>query len=82
MSDRTLYEHDPVISDPVISDCEYCEDCGESASVCDTTMTPRNAAHLCCCVKRTDEMGPCDAFEVGDNARCVYCDHEGACHGS
>jgi hypothetical protein len=28
MDAKTLYEHDPVISD-----CEYCEDCGESASV-------------------------------------------------
>ena len=41
---------------------EYCEECRGACKpshrpmkpLCDTTMTPRNPAHLCCCVKRTD----------------------------
>ena len=69
-----------------MSYCDLCNgECAghlaQSKPLCDTTMTPRNPAHLCCCVKRTDEMGPCDTCQVGMGGRCVFCDHEGACHG-
>lgn len=50
--------------------------------LCDTTMTPRNPSSFCNCANRTDQMGPCDHWEVGDNDRCVYCDHELRCHGA
>lgn len=53
----------------------------ETKKLCDTTMTPRNPPHFCNCATRTDQMGPCDHWEVGDNTRCVYCDHEERCHG-
>ncbi len=52
----------------------------ETVGLCDTTMTPRVAAHWCACLNRTDEIGPCLTWEKGDNGRCVFCDHEFYCH--
>jgi len=57
----------------------------QSKPLCDTTMTPRNPSDTCICFRRTDQMGPCDGFlagftPMGSIPRCVYCDHESACH--
>lgn len=52
----------------------------EELKLCDTTSTPRVAAHWCMCVDRTDMMGPCLTWEEGSNGRCAYCDHDRYCH--
>jgi hypothetical protein len=48
--------------------------------ICDTTMTPRVPSYWCVCMERTDLMGPCLTWNLGQNGRCVYCDHDFYCH--
>lgn len=47
---------------------------------CATTLTERFHNPACRCPTYPTNLGPCVAFEAGGNGRCVYCDHEHACH--
>ncbi len=47
---------------------------------CDTTLTLRHPRDICTCDDETDLMGPCDTWEIGQNGRCIYCNHTEACH--
>ena len=42
-------------------------------------MTIEKTKCPCGCCHAVDH-GACDAFEVGANGRCVYCDHGKECH--
>lgn len=47
---------------------------------CDTTETERFAFQGCACATYAGNKGPCATYEPGVNDRCVYCDHDKACH--
>lgn len=49
------------------------------AGVCDTTGVRRYAI-TCICATYADNWGVCADWERGGNGRCVFCDHEKACH--
>lgn len=48
------------------------------SGVCATTMTER-FAKSCDCPTYPENLGPCADHTVGENGRCVYCDHEMTC---
>jgi hypothetical protein len=54
----------------------------QSQGVCETTGTERFLNPECRCPTYPGNLGPCVEFEAGGNGRCVYCDHERACHGN
>jgi hypothetical protein len=47
---------------------------------CETTGTIRYFNPWCKCPTYPDNLGPCAGWEQGGNGRCVYCDHDLACH--
>jgi len=48
---------------------------------CETTLTERFAYPDCKCSTYEGNLGPCKTWEPGgDPTRCVYCDHDAACH--
>ncbi len=47
---------------------------------CETTGTPRYALPSCACGTYAGNLGPCAAYRGGAVRRCVYCDHDLACH--
>lgn len=58
------------------------EGAGAPQGLCDTTLTERFANPDCRCDTYAGNLGPCKTFEMGQGGRCVYCDHEAACHPS
>lgn len=52
----------------------------KSQGLCDTTLTERFQNKNCVCSTYEANLGPCATFEAGSTNRCVYCDHEWACH--
>jgi hypothetical protein len=53
---------------------------GDSQGLCETTSTERFFNPWCSCPTYPGNLGPCKTWEMGGNGRCVYCDHEVACH--
>jgi len=50
-----------------------------ATDACATTQTPR-FRRVCRCPTYLANWGACDECIVGSNGRCVFCDHEQACH--
>jgi hypothetical protein len=54
--------------------------------LCEATWTPRYLNPLCKCPTYKGNLGPCASFpdygffDASPNGRCVFCDHEWACH--